>query len=282
MLTRAEELSNLCRGSSRTARTASLQAGARKESTHLEAARRTAEVAEEGRLTRTWRNQGICVRTKPRQPGCRRGRYAGPRTIADLEGALPSIQAHVNRFFQGRPAPHGGRRDRTRQERDARGRATRPPHRGSPANTQRRRDLIRLRGFRNLMLGAIVLFSVIAIALGLVGSFAKTTIPLCFTPEAEGRVKSCARRRAASRLGRGRLRLRRGHQGHGDARRRLAGGLMGLLGAALAGAATLRTIRGTSTPYGVPIALAGGQASDRRGHRGGRADPARERSSFPA
>jgi hypothetical protein len=40
----------------------------------------------------------------------------------------------------------------------------------------------RLRTFRNLLLGGIAVFAVIGIALS------PTSIPLCFTPEAEGRV----------------------------------------------------------------------------------------------
>ena len=63
------------------------------------------------------------------------------------------------------------------------------------ANSQRRRDLIRLRTFRNLLLGGIAVFAVIGIGLGVLGSFSPTTIPLCFTPEAEGSVTVVCRGR---------------------------------------------------------------------------------------
>ena len=57
------------------------------------------------------------------------------------------------------------------------------------ANTQRRRDLIRLRGFRNLLVGGIVIFTLLAIALAWIGYADPRAIPLCFSPESGGTVK---------------------------------------------------------------------------------------------
>jgi hypothetical protein len=57
------------------------------------------------------------------------------------------------------------------------------------ANSQRRRDLIRLRTFRNLLWGGFVVFLAIAITLGWIGLKSPSTMPLCFTPESDGKVK---------------------------------------------------------------------------------------------
>lgn len=125
------------------------------------------------------------------------------------------------------------------------------------ANTQRRRDLIRLRGFRNLLLGGIAVFFVIAVMLGLIGHWTPTTIPLCFTPEADGMTTIVC---PGGELPIGKVGA--GHDLDPDIARTVTGGdvwlveLLGLLGAALVGAAALRKLMSTSTPYGVHVALA--------------------------
>jgi hypothetical protein len=125
------------------------------------------------------------------------------------------------------------------------------------ANSQRRRDLIRLRTFRNLLLGGIAVFAMIGIWLGVLGSISPTTIPLCFTPEAEGRVTVVCPR-AETPLGP----VTADDDLDPDIARTATGGdvwlveLIGALGAALAGAAALRNLGSNSTPYAVPVTLA--------------------------
>jgi hypothetical protein len=203
-----------------------------------------------------------------------------------LKGALPSIQAHVNRFLpkddprrlavdnvasrlavdqrptranDGRPR----RRDRSVATDDISrlGDEQRDVLIGAQhaANTQRRRDLIRVRSFRNLLLGGILVFAVIAIVLGFIGQWRPTTIPLCFTPEEDGMTKVVCPN--------GELPLGQVSVSDYDFDEDIANTVtsddvwlvefVGLLAAALAGAITLRKLKtGTSTPYAVPVALA--------------------------
>lgn len=178
-----------------------------------------------------------------------------------LQGALPSIHAHVNRFLS-KDDPRRIAVDSLAQDRatpigaDGRDVLVAAQH---AANTQRRRDLIRLRGFRNMLLGGILVFSLFAAALGVVSDLDPTAIPLCFTPEDGGKVTLVCPR-AERPLGEIDL---ADHDLDEDLAKTVTGGdvwlveLIGLLSAALAGAAALRKLRGsTSTPYGVPVALA--------------------------
>jgi hypothetical protein len=103
------------------------------------------------------------------------------------------------------------------------------------ASSQRRRDLIRVRSFRNVILiTAFVLLLVVA-GLGALGAARPDAIPLCFEPSGS---QVCPT---------------------GDAPTSSDIWLVevvGLVAAAVAAAFSLRTIRGTSTPYSLPVALA--------------------------
>jgi hypothetical protein len=177
-----------------------------------------------------------------------------------MRGALPSIRAHVNRFL-----PKDDPRrvaveeiaadvDQAPLEQEQRDVLIAATH---ASNTQRRRNLIRLRGFRNLLLGGIVVFTLIGVALGLIGGFSPASIPLCFTPETDGRVKVVCPR-AETPVGQ----LAADHDFDPDIQKTVTSGdvwlveLLGLLGAALVGAAALRKLKSSSTPYGVHVALA--------------------------
>ena len=191
--------------------------------------------------------------------------------------ALPSVVAHVNRYLP-KDDPRRQEVDRIAQahmERLRRKRVARLPHlrrevlrdeerdvflsAHHAANSQRRRDFIRLRTFRNLLWGGIAVFLLIGIGLGLLGSISPTTIPLCFTPEAEGEVTVVCPR-AETPLGPGSA--DRDFDPDPAIARTASGGdvwlveLLGLLGAALTGAAALRTLGSNSTPYAVPVTLA--------------------------
>src|SRR5262245_5696708 len=125
------------------------------------------------------------------------------------------------------------------------------------ANSQRRRDFIRLRTFRDILWGGIVVFALIALGLGVLGSISPTTIPLCFSPEADGRVTVVCPR-GETPLGP----VRADRDLDPDIAGTATGSdvwvveLLGALGAALTGAAALRNLGGNSTPYAVPVSLA--------------------------
>jgi hypothetical protein len=117
----------------------------------------------------------------------------------------------------------------------------------------------RVRGFRNILVSAAVLIAVFMIALVLIVSLSPAAMPLCFTPtitsaettqgeatrtvcpsgeDPKGAVPSPETSKKPEK---------------GDVA--IIAGL-GLLGGALAAAFAIRNIRGTSTPYDVPIAVA--------------------------
>jgi hypothetical protein len=110
---------------------------------------------------------------------------------------------------------------------------------------------VRVRGFRNILFSAAVLIALLMIALVVIVQEHPDALPLCFTPaitnsgavpgqQSDGTATVCP-------------------SGDGQAPSRgdvlIVGGL-GLLGGALAAAFAIRNIRGSSTPYDIPIALA--------------------------
>ena len=182
-----------------------------------------------------------------------------------LKGTLPGIQAHVNRFLPKddprRMAVNLAVDNLARDDTLALGDEQRDVFVGAlhAANTQRRRDLVRVRSFRNLLLIGILVFILIAIGLGLVGHWRPTAIPLCFTPEENGKTKVVCPSRE---LPLGQVSAS-DHDFDPDIAKTVTSDdvwlveFVGLLAAALAGAAALRKLTtGTSTPYAVPVALA--------------------------
>jgi hypothetical protein len=188
-----------------------------------------------------------------------------------LAGALPSIQAHVSRYL-AKDDPRRLAVDEIVQHRAA----PAPPENGSPgvleleqeqrdillnaqhaANAQRLRDLMRLRQFRNVLLGGFLVFMGIAIALGVIGSISPTTLPLCFAPESDGNTTIVCPS-GETFVGQ----VNPGFDHDPAIARTVSGGdiwlveLLGLLGAALTGAAALRNLKGTTTPYWVSVTLA--------------------------
>jgi hypothetical protein len=124
------------------------------------------------------------------------------------------------------------------------------------------REQLRVRSFRNVLAVTAALLTLLAIALAVVGFVNPTAIPLCFEPEQGGQtVVVCPTRQSA---------LLQTDEVAGpaspdvdDALRVTAQGpdillveLVGLAAAAVAAAAAIRTIRGSSEPHGLPVALA--------------------------
>jgi hypothetical protein len=187
---------------------------------HLNAVRQTAAGKNEhknngGRIKRLWR--GLTGASFERALGNLDAAEvhllrAAPSSV--LIPALPSVVAHVNRYLSKHdPRRHavdriaGHHIGRMLHEPEAHLGHERPSALGHEqwemvlsahhaANSQRRRDFIRLRTFRNFLWGGIVVFALIGIGLGVLGSISPTTIPLCLPqrPKAESRSSAPARR----------------------------------------------------------------------------------------
>jgi hypothetical protein len=116
----------------------------------------------------------------------------------------------------------------------------------------------RIRGFRNILLSAAALIALFVGGLVLIVSRSPASMPLCFQPSitvlqstASGITRTvCPSGEDREPLGPPQTRRR---PEPGDVR--IVAGL-GLLGGALAAAFAIRKIKGTSTPYDVPIAIA--------------------------
>lgn len=134
------------------------------------------------------------------------------------------------------------------------------------AREEGQREISRVRSFRNLVYIRTAVIALLVAGACAVGIFAPDAMPPCFEPEgmvvcatAEAAVPGEAANGGADAVASAQLRQAEAERvlhetvGPGDVPLVL---LMGLLGAALASAVTLRHMRGTSTPYAVPTALA--------------------------
>ncbi len=172
-----------------------------------------------------------------------------------LRGQLPSLQSHVNRYLP---------KDDPRSMRIRGLTSPEPPQLSDPerdaliaavhaANSHRRRELSRLRSFRNLLVGAALTLFGLAILVALLGVFHREWLPLCFLPE--------DKKRFVCPLGDTSVNDPAGADVDdlvgmtSKAADLLIIEIVGLVAAALASAIALRRMRGTSTPYAVPVAL---------------------------
>jgi hypothetical protein len=179
-----------------------------------------------------------------------------------LRGQLPSLRAHVNRFLP-KDDPRRMRVDDLALEmaQHHEGDRLRSEDRDSlvaayhAANSQRRRDLIRLRSFRNWVVVATIALFLAAGGLALLGLAHKDWIPVCFFPE-EKQTFVCPR---TEQVGVGDPATVDIDQLVAETATRqdlLLVSIVGLFAAVVAAAGGLRNARGTSTPYGLPVALA--------------------------
>jgi hypothetical protein len=168
-----------------------------------------------------------------------------------VRGQLPSLLAQINRFLpkdDPRRMHVSAIVDRLDTHVPTR-RGARPP---SPkhlesferdaivdayhaASSQRRRDLIRVRSFRNVILATAFLLLLVAAAVAVLGAVRPDAISLCFKP---GRTPVCPTGAAPTSTDIWLVEV------------------VGLVSASVAAAFSLRNIRGTSTPYSLPVALA--------------------------
>jgi hypothetical protein len=187
-----------------------------------------------------------------------------------LRGEMPSLLAHVNRFLpKADPRRSGVERLARKAETEEldtgeRGVVVAALH---AANTQRRRDLLRVRSFRNVMFVAAALLLPLAVGLAIFGASRPDAIPLCFYPQELQKVV-CPTEEV--------------HLSQADIEQAAGSGtgqpsspdidpyideaakpgdatlveVIGLIAAIVASVVALRKIRGTSTPYSLAVALA--------------------------
>ena len=130
------------------------------------------------------------------------------------------------------------------------------------AASQRHRDVVRLGSFFRVIVGATVALTLVAMVIAATGFIWPRAVPICFHPEDKGKVV-CATGETRADINGAPL-TGPGKGGDFDDGVKatvhpadvLVVEIVGLLAAAVAGAAALHTMRGTSTPYKVPLSLA--------------------------
>jgi hypothetical protein len=145
------------------------------------------------------------------------------------------------------------------------------------ASSECLREQLRLRSFRNVVVITAVLMALLAVGVALTGAINKTLVPLCFAPNESGDevVVVCPTAQSGPFIP---LQADRAGQASGTARAGATGRpvldiddvvaetakpwdllvveLVGLTAAAIAAAAAISHIRGSSERYGLPVALA--------------------------
>lgn len=183
-----------------------------------------------------------------------------------LVGFMPSVQAQINRYLpKSDPrrdsiddVVHESKRTHTIKE-PARDLVVQAYH---AAGSQRRRELLRVASFFGVLVGTTIVLTVVALAVGIFGALWPHALPLCFVPESGGDYKVvCPINESHVTEAGAPLAAPKGDLDEGLAATRTAADIAvvefaGLIAAALAAATVLRGLRGTSTPYRVPLALA--------------------------
>jgi hypothetical protein len=134
------------------------------------------------------------------------------------------------------------------------------------ANCEARRAQSRVRSFRNMLYACAVVLAAAAAALAVVGAVRPDLAPLCFQPTGQVVCPTGMATLQSTTTATGQpppTRTAAQEQQQDRLARKTADPVdvllveaIGLIAAALASAAALRGMRGTSTPYGVPLALA--------------------------
>jgi hypothetical protein len=181
-----------------------------------------------------------------------------------VRGEMPSLQAHINRFL---PVSDPRRERVSDLARKARAEALSDSERGvvvaalHASNTQRRRDLLRVRSFRNVMFSVAAVLVPMAAALALFGLARPTAIPLCFYPEERAMVV-CPTATEPVKAPKATAGNPQAVDLDGPIARAVRPGdillieIIGLIAAIVASTVSLRNVRGTSTPYSLAVALA--------------------------
>jgi hypothetical protein len=128
------------------------------------------------------------------------------------------------------------------------------------------REQVRLRSFRTVVLATTVIMGLLAIGIAVMGWIWPTLVPLCFAPQDSGSARVICPTRQSTPF----KTAPSGSQNQGKAatdiddatavtvtsRDLMVVELVGLTAAAVAGAATINGIRGSSERYGLPVAVA--------------------------
>lgn len=120
------------------------------------------------------------------------------------------------------------------------------------ANVKGREEITRVRSFRNLLLAATVLLLVAAVAVAIFGALAPDRLSMCFNPESR---VVCPTGEARAPSAQGAI-IDPVFDTTASPWDLLVVEIVGLLAAAVAAALTVSGIRGTSTPYSLPVAQA--------------------------
>jgi hypothetical protein len=130
------------------------------------------------------------------------------------------------------------------------------------ASSEAAREHARVRSFRNVLTITSLVLAVLAAGVAVLGALDPKAVPLCFGPEAEGKiVVVCPTEQSeialpATRQGASSPDVDDVVRRTAESRDLFTVEVVGLLAASVAAAAGLRGIRGTSTPFGLPVALA--------------------------
>ena len=245
---------------------------------HLAAVRQAAEGrrGRRGRAARLW--SGVSGSTIGRAMSNLDAAEANLLRVAPdyyLAGQMPSLLNHVQRHLEpddtrrreleriaarfGPDQPASASTDMaaiTAQERNAIVSSVRA---ASPAAL---REQLRVRSFRNVLLVTSMVMTLLAVGVAVLGMVNPSAVPLCFQPEKSGQtVVVCPTQQSA--LVETKDAAGPADPDVDDVVKHTAGRadllvveLIGLTAAAVAAATALRRIRGSSEPYGLPVALA--------------------------
>jgi hypothetical protein len=129
------------------------------------------------------------------------------------------------------------------------------------ASSAAMREQLQVRSFKNVLVATSVVMFFLAIGLAVLGAISPSSLPLCFQPEQGGQtVVVCPTGQSTAVIARGNPAL----QPQVDERVKTTVRpadiavveTVGLMAAAVAAAAAVRRIRGSSEPHGLPVALA--------------------------
>jgi hypothetical protein len=188
-----------------------------------------------------------------------------------LRGALPNLRAHVRNHLP-KDDPRREQVEKIAQEVEASpGQELAPLARDQvlfavrEASLEARREIRRVRSFRNVLLLSAVFLMLGVAGITVLGVLSPGRVPMCFAPDNEMVVCPTTAEPVPGAAGaEGGTNVSPAQQARVDAQIRTAAGpwdipiveIAGLLAAALASALALRSIQGTSTPYSLPVALA--------------------------
>jgi hypothetical protein len=183
-----------------------------------------------------------------------------PELVAHVQAHLPPAHPQrvwVQEFVGMHGAPDGKAAAVDRSPITAADRSTLVEARRT-ASWAERREHARLRSFRTVVVLTTVALSLIAVGLALLGARDRTLMPLCFAPQGSGTVVCPTNTGAVTGTGGSAPTAAE----TATALHNTAAGsdiavvmVVGMVGAAVTGAAAIRRLRGTSTPFAVPLLL---------------------------